>query len=195
MASGLTGDFRGLERLIGRVENVIAGGLQAKAAQELAAQSRKLIADEFREERDPYGVPWAPLKHRKGRILRDTGYMAGHVGTYPTGRGFRVTFLAGYARIHQNGAVIAEHRRAAREMRRSLRTGKFAKGTRTKKGRARQGSFTVLPRVQGAYKIPRRALLPSAGWGGLGPIWTRAFNKTLNRVVRAELGKRTAVEG
>ncbi len=192
--SGVTGNFTGLRRLIENLETAIKGGLQERVAQELAVEARKLVADQFRAERDPYGTPWAPLKHRKGRILRDTNYMAGHVGTFPQSNGFRITFLAPYAKVHQTGGVVKPHQRAAREMRRSKR-GLFAKGTRTKKGTVRAGSFTVLPRMQAGYTIPRRALLPTASLGGLGPIWTKAFSRTTARVVRQHFEKQKAAGG
>jgi hypothetical protein len=44
--------------------------------QQLGAASIKLVADGYRDERDPYGVAWSPLLHREGLILRDTGRMA-----------------------------------------------------------------------------------------------------------------------
>ncbi len=193
--SGISGDFRGLWKLIDSVDKLARGDTTAALAQELAAEARKQVADEFREERDPYGNPWAPLNSRKGRILRDTGYMAGHVGTAPSRDGFRLSFLAPYAIVHQNGAHVGPRPRKGGAIP-TNKAGKFIS-----KRQARRNKTSTRVKLFGAHSsrgfdVPRRALLPTRTLGGLGPIWTPAFARVTRKLVSRSLGvKRSSGEG
>lgn len=40
---------------------------------EIGELMRQEVTEEFETGKDPYGAPWAPLKHRDGRPLVDTG--------------------------------------------------------------------------------------------------------------------------
>lgn len=71
--------------------------------QQLGATALKLVADGFRDERDPYGVAWSPLLHREGLILRDTGRMAQSVYFETTPTGIRLAFPVVYAATHHYG--------------------------------------------------------------------------------------------
>ncbi len=151
--------FRGLDRLRERITAASSPEFNAGLAQVLGAAALKELADEFREERNPYGEKWAPLKLRRGRILRDTGRMAASAAVSPGPNGFELSITASYAGTHQEGATIVPRR--ARVLR-------FQVGRRT----------YFAKRVV----IPRRQMLPDAarGWG---PIWLGAFQREARRYV------------
>ena len=131
----------------------------ASSPASLGLASVKLVADEFRAERNPYGLSWAPLQRtrardrraaaravargktpRGGKILQNTGRMRSSVNYQLTGNGFRVSIPVNYATFHQDGT-----------------------------------RFMV-----------QRMLVPSSA-GGLGPIWLEAFNKAADNVIRRKL--------
>lgn len=68
-----------------------------------AAEAKRLVQMGFRTETDPDGVPWAPLKGRRGMILRDTGRMANSFTSVATSDGFRVGSNVEYVKYHQEG--------------------------------------------------------------------------------------------
>ena len=49
---------------------------RARLHDQMGAAALKLVADGYRDERDPYDVAWSPLLHREGLILRDTGRLS-----------------------------------------------------------------------------------------------------------------------
>ena len=57
----------------------------------------------FRGERDPYGVPWKPLKSRQGQILTDTGRLSRSWNTRVTDTSAEVGTNVRYAAYHQFG--------------------------------------------------------------------------------------------
>jgi phage virion morphogenesis protein len=101
-----------LEGLRDRIADLRSPAFRARLAQQLGEEARTQVADCFREERDPYGRAWEPLKYRKGKILRDTGRMAAAVAVQQTGNGFRIDIPVKYAPVHQYGAIMKAHRRA-----------------------------------------------------------------------------------
>jgi len=153
-------EFRGLDRLRDRIARAGSPEFTAGLGQVLGAAALKQLADEFREERDPYGKKWAPLKLRKGRILRDTGRMAASATVSPGPAGFELTITAAYAGTHQTGKTIEPRR---------------AKALRWKVGRRWYTAKRVV--------IPRRQMLPEGGTGGWGKIWLGAFEKESRRYV------------
>jgi len=91
-------------------------------AMRASAGGVKLVADEYRASTDPYGKPWAPLKHwrtrdkraarkraRQGKPMRgpkvliDKGIMKGSTGASPSGKVAKVVVPTWYARFHQEG--------------------------------------------------------------------------------------------
>lgn len=64
----------------------------------------------FRASESPYGQPWAPLQHRIGQPLRDTGRLQSSI-TYRTGGASGDQYVdvgtnTKYAKVHQYGATI-----------------------------------------------------------------------------------------
>lgn len=62
-----------------------------------------LVLDGFDRSVDPYGEPWAPLQHRDGQPLVDTGIMRQSVRSYAHGDNAGVLIDAEYASYHQTG--------------------------------------------------------------------------------------------
>jgi phage gpG-like protein len=157
----VSGDFSALRSLIDRVGGGGVQELLPRVAQRMAETAVKLLGDEFHQSRDPYGNPWEPLRVRQGKPLVDTGRMMRSRTAQANGPTILVTIGTNYAAYHQYGTG-------------GRRTGGARKG---RKGRAR-----------GPGGIPRRQMLPEAETGGLGSIWTEAFNKDADDVVRKALG-------
>jgi phage gpG-like protein len=152
-----------VERVLG---TIVAKGWLGELAQRVSAAGMKLVADEFRAEKDPYGKPWAPLAHERPRnrrarlkaisrgrkpkgqkILQDTGRMRGSVGATPRGHTARLVIPTWYAAVHQNGA-------------------RFIRGSNT----------TV---------IPQRMMLPD---GDLPTLWKLVFEKESNLLLSQKMG-------
>lgn len=93
-----------LPKLIKKMEQLSGGAVLIVISRNLSEEAIELTKQGFEDERDPYGNPWAPIKHRKGKILQDTAIMknsffAGHVGE----DGFRFGTNVQYAGYHQTG--------------------------------------------------------------------------------------------
>lgn len=118
----------------------MADKLKAALPGVLAANLQTQRAMVFDTEGRYNGRPgWAPLKHRKGQILKDTGTLSKSMGPKPSGNkpGHAVGSILrmsdnvvtigtdiAYAAIHNNGALIAPHEVMTW---RSKKTGKFQK--------------------------------------------------------------------
>ncbi len=198
--SGVTGDFRGLRRLIDNLQKAVDGQLIALMAQNLAADARKLIADEFRGEHDPYGTPWKPLKNRHGKILQDTGRLRGDIGITPSSDAIRIVFKAPYAAVHQYGATVGHRSLLQKIFTKTPRRkggvipvdsqGRFMSKAKASRSKAKSQAFKSFKSYkQPEFKIPQRMLLPTQGFGGLGPIWAKRFARTSRRVLMESFGR------
>jgi phage gpG-like protein len=136
-------NLHALEHIRERVERV-RPELLPLIARRVAAGFLKEVADEFRQSRDPYGNPWAPVnrnrpKDRRARVRRlaagkavksdkpliDTGRLRASVVARADGSQVRVSLPVEYASYHQYGT----------------------------------------------RRIKRRQILPEADTGGLPPKW------------------------
>jgi phage gpG-like protein len=160
----LRGDFARLEELRRRVKEVASPGFREAIAKRLAASAMKLVADEFRDSKDPYGRGWLPVHRDRPRDRRarasamrrgnwqramrpdkplvDTGRMRSAVVAYADGTTVRVSIPVEYASFHQYGT----------------------------------------------RRIPQRQILPEESTGGLGPIWGEAFRKELSGAINDLVG-------
>lgn len=161
-----------------RFEAVQAARFRAVLAQNLGEEARTQVANGFRSERDPYGKPWAPLKRRKGKILRDTGRMAASVAVAQVSAGFQLEITADYAPHHQYGTKPSP--RAARAAKQNAR-GRFVK-------RSRDG-FLLRIKEHTNPGIPQRQMVPMASTGGLGTIWSEAFDKVTVKMLDDAFGR------
>lgn len=66
-----------------------------------------LLDLQFRESKDPYGNPWAPLTSRQGQPLRDTGtHIQSSLNHQVSGQGVNVGSSFEHINTHQHGATI-----------------------------------------------------------------------------------------
>lgn len=163
-----------------RVREASSAAFRARLAQGLAEEARHQVDDCFRGERDPYGKPWEPLRSRKGKILQRTGRMRASTATEASPDGFRLEITATYAAYHQYGTKPSQ--RAARGARQNAR-GRFVKAS------ARSG-YHLRIRAHTNPGIPKRQMIPMTETGGLGTIWSGAFNKVTLLALGSALGGR-----
>jgi phage gpG-like protein len=174
---GIRGDSARLAKLVGQLGALDRADVMHQVAQGLADESLYQLRQEFRNESDPYGEPWAPLKRRKGRILRDTGRLANSFArTSVSSTGFRVETNVDYAGVHQNGASYVSKPRLQPVNRKGRYITHDAAGKR--KGRS------VPVRATGGtpVRIPQRAMVP-VELRGLGN-WAEAYERTARRIIR-----------
>ena len=179
------GDFAKLHKIEQKIAQIRDGKVQTAMRKVLAEEGLTQVRLGFRESRDPYGVPWAPLQHRSGKALIKTSRLRNSYTTRPTSKGFRLGTNVHYAGVHQNGwdgRTGAWSRKQAVDAR-----GKFAStatdGKRDASGRFLKRSkrkavgFRVLNFQAGRGGIPARPMVPTKSRGGLGHIWTKAFHE------------------
>jgi phage gpG-like protein len=128
-----------------------------------AAKDEQLVQMEFRQSKDPYGKPWAPLKLRKGKPLRDTGRLANSFSGRPTSSGIKVGTNVRYATTHQYGATIRPRK---------------ARGVLAFKVRGGKRWYFATK-----VKIPARAMLPKHGLGQ----WQMPIRKAMISAVQKHL--------
>lgn len=137
----LQGDFGGLEDLQARIRKITQPGFKEAIARRLTGTVIKLLADQFRASRDPYGNPWKPPMHRKGKPLLDTGRLraaaVGQTARQESGSVVRVVIPVEYASYLQDGT----------------------------------------------RRMARRQIVPDRA-GGLGPTWTGAMRKEIEKAVQ-----------
>jgi phage gpG-like protein len=132
----------------------------------------------IRQSVNPYGDPFAPLTSRTGIPLRNTGNNIQR--SWTAGQETPTSFVFGsrfkYLATHQYGATIVPVRA------KMLRFTVAGAPKVTKSGRYRAGSTAV--RYALKVVIPRRQMVPEESTGGLGPRWTRAFERTIQTYLR-----------
>lgn len=91
-----------LARAIGRMGRV---DFRRELLAEMADEALRLVREEFFVSRDPYGMPWAPLKRQRfgaGPLLR-TGRMQGRIRRRVFGDGFALMSPVEQSTFHQYG--------------------------------------------------------------------------------------------
>lgn len=173
----LKGDFAGLVELQKRMRALGNEKTRLSFARLMGAEAVTLVQLGFRNGVDPYGVTWAPLKHRNGKPLLDTGRLRSSFSAQPTAKGFELGTNVTYAKFHQYGT--GGRKKASSRTQATGRNGRFM--SKAKAGRQRGGSvgFRFLNFAAGGGAIPARVMVPTAG--NLGPIWSKAFEETATR--------------
>lgn len=142
----------------------------------------------IRRSQNPYGDPFAPLTSRTGIPLRDTGNNIQRSWTAeqetPTSFVFGNRFK--YLATHQYGAVIRPVR--AKALRFSIVTARVQKSYRIGKWYAKKGDVLATKEIFAQkVTIPRRQMVPEMDTGGLGPRWTRAFERAIRNYLKSLL--------
>ena len=107
MAIGVSikGDFAKLMALGNRIEAMSKAKFRIDLNRLLGAEALKLVQMGFRNSADPYGNAWAPLKHRKGKPLLDTGRLRSSFSAQSDWAGFTIGTNVTYAKFHQYGTT------------------------------------------------------------------------------------------
>lgn len=161
------GDFAALKTLRERIAKLATAKATEDITKRVGAAFIKQLADEFRQSRDPYGKPWAPVfRNRKrdraargrrlaagkparaAKPLSDTGRLRAAAtassALQSSGSIVRITIPVSYASYHQDGT----------------------------------------------RHIKRRQMLPAADTGGLGRLWTTALRKEASAAILEAAGKK-----
>jgi hypothetical protein len=161
----ITGDYAGLRDLQQRVAAIAEGKFVPELAQRMAAAGLKQLADQFKGSVDPYGEPWAPVVRKRARDTKAKARRAKSGRFVPTDRPLVDT---GRLRAAATGAQANQS------------SGSLVRITIP----VEYASF----HQEGTARIKRRQILPEASTGGLGPRWSKAFE----REALAMLRERTA---
>lgn len=179
----------------------LAGDGKIKLQKQLGETAIAQAALGIRQSVNPYGDPFAPLTSRTGVPLRRTGNNIQR--SWTSGQETPTSFVFGnrfkYLATHQYGAVIkakpgkalrfwVEGASAAFHIRgessiikRGKNKGKERLGKiLIRKGQATQHNMIMVQQVT----IPRRQMVPEMNTGGLGPRWTRAFERTIRAYLK-----------
>jgi hypothetical protein len=105
----------GLNELIARLDRFSRGDVFQRIGNAVAKACHESCIAGFAQQRDPYGVPWAPRKKVAGwaaiafghiddghRLLDDTGAMINSLKA-KYARGTVLMSIKGYAKFHQSG--------------------------------------------------------------------------------------------
>jgi phage gpG-like protein len=125
----------------------------------------------FRESRDPWGRPWAPLRSRRGKPLLNTGLFLASFTYAVAGNAVRVVSGFPWAAVHLRGATIR-----VPEMRRPhpMKPWMFP---------GRDGRLVFTRRIRAHTKvIPAR---PMVGWS---PQWVAGADAAVRAVLDRAVG-------
>lgn len=113
---GLTGDFHTLDQWERSLGELASPKLAFEVADAMADATLGLVAEEFANERDPYGKAWAPKKRPDGRmILRGkTGRLIKFRKGAVNQHGFRVDAGADYYVFNQPKRKMLPEKRLPR---------------------------------------------------------------------------------
>jgi phage gpG-like protein len=152
----------GLPDLRARLARVGSGGFRTLMAKNLGEEARRQLANSFRAERNPYGKAWAPLKQERPRDRR----------------------AAKRRRKGGRSALRGKILQDTGRMRAAVAVEATAAGFRI------DIPVKYAPHHQyGAPRgrLPQRQMLPMVETGGLGPIWTPAFNQVAKDLIDRHL--------
>ena len=104
---GLVGAYDELDRVIGSLERMQDGELQAAIVADTAEEFLDFVKEGFTSSTDPYGWGWAELKYRDGMPLRDNGHLGSGFTVVVSGTAFTISNPVPYGVHHQFGAPLA----------------------------------------------------------------------------------------
>lgn len=100
---GIRGDFNKLRTLSKRFAKLKGPAFARGLTTQLAEEARDLVVKSLDTSIDPYGKPYAPLKHRRGRPLEKTGLLRNSITYTASSSGFRLFTNVFYAKWHNSG--------------------------------------------------------------------------------------------
>jgi hypothetical protein len=117
----LTGDFKKLELMIARMNELGSARARVTLSRTVAAAAIRLIDEGFREGRAPTGRAWPAPKHRAGPAMRDTEALRRSFAIRSVREdGFEIRSSLSHAGALQKGAKLSRSR-ARRPRRRGIR--------------------------------------------------------------------------
>jgi phage gpG-like protein len=163
-------DARELERKLNALGNALSSKrLLRNIGNDLV---EGVIADQFKQGRDPYGNAWKKLAFRQGQPLRDTGKLSASFMAKVEGDKVIVGTPVAYAPIHQKGMVITAkpHNSGTNSIgkRYGAKALKFGNGS---------GGFIYAKKVT----IPARPILPEEG--NLPVSYRESIEATINKAI------------
>ena len=182
----LKGDFSKLAKLQSQITQLANKATRTSLAKAMAAEALQLVQRGFREGVDPHGQRWAPLQHRNGKPLLDTGRLRSSFSAKPTSDGFEVGSNVTYAKFHQYGT--GGRKKGSTSRRFVDKRGRFMSAAKAAKLQARANSAArLLGQISGldggSFDIGGRRAR------GQGRTETeRAFLKTNRRLMRQASG-------
>lgn len=149
MAVAVRGDFSKLQALSKLTGDITVPAWRKRLAAVMGAEALKLVQMGFRSSVDPYGQRWAPLQHRKGKPLLDTGRLRNSFSYQAYPDGFEIGSGASYAKFHQYGT---NGRRSASTQRRFVNAkGKFT----TKEKAVSEGKVAMARSLRESFRTDR----------------------------------------
>lgn len=159
------GDWGKLEKLLQELASLGSPSTMVRAAFGVQQALVTEVRLGFRDQKSPYGKPWAPLKQRRsrnkdnGKILRDTGRLANSITGGYSGSEVRVGTNVEYAPYHQfgtNGRKVEERRYQPANAK-----GRFISKEKASKVKRGKVSAKDLVFKAGSGVIPPREFLPT----------------------------------
>lgn len=159
------GDFRSLRVLCEQLAELATPSVRAELSRDLGEEAMKLLDDEFRDSRDPYGSAWKPISSRSGQPLRDTAtHLQNSLHYQADEHGFAISTAWEGAAVHQYGATIVPKNGKALVFR--------VRGAPTASNARGKPSDLIFARK---VTIPARQYIPE---DEIGPIWGPALERS-----------------
>lgn len=165
------------------LRNLVFESDKAEALGAIGADIQRRVKLGFRSSTDPWGVPWKPIKHRKGQPLVDTGRLRNSITYRSTADSVIVGTNVEYAAIQHFGGTIKRKPSQRTLYRQIKKSGEFKKGGRFVKA-SRSNYATTANVGEYSINIAPRPFLPvdKAGQANLPPEWAES---ALNKLARA----------
>lgn len=112
----------GINAFIQRLERMAASDVKHRIMQKVTPAAHDECLRGFREQRNPYGVPWAPRKDRRGSwpLLDKSGAGVGSLTSRTAADASLLRFGRGYMRFHQTGTKYMDARKIFPEQEQGL---------------------------------------------------------------------------
>lgn len=155
---------KALAQLGRRIARLASAETRQRVAKVMGHEALFRVLSCFEQSKDPYGLPWAPLKHRAGMPLLDTGRLRNSLHVSTTPQGVTVHTSVKYAALHNYGGVVRAKNKKALAF--------------------KVGNRTVFAK---SVTIPARPFFPSDK-RALPIMWDRGFREVATEFLRRELG-------
>ncbi len=179
---GVKGDFGELKKLISNLRYIASNPGKTALNSVVAEQALKAVDRGFREQKDPYGNAWAPLKFRTGLILQDKGALRGSFSSTAHADGFDISNSQPYAGTQNYGLVrlgrvvfpIPDEQAGKSFVSKGMGINRRSGGRALQRKAEGKRKWVVAPN---GVTIPPRVMVPE---GMLPDEWAKAFAKGID---------------